>query len=77
MRIYGTMQCPDCVACCKDLEMQKVDFTFCEFADDLKFLKEFLKIRDAEPIFDAVKQGGKIGIPCILHDDGTVSLTWK
>ena len=77
MRIYGSMLCPDCVECCKDLDAAGVPYVFCDFADDLKNLKEFLKIRDAEPAFDALKQEGKIGIPCIVHSDGTISLTWK
>ena len=77
MRIYGTMQCPDCVACCKDLDARGSAYTFLEFSDDLKNLKEFLKIRDTSPIFEAVKREGKIGIPCVVYDDGSVCLTWK
>ena len=77
MRIYGSMLCPDCVACCKDLDAAGIRYTFLEFSEDLKNLKEFLKIRDENPVFEGVKQEGKIGIPCIVDDDGCVSLTWK
>lgn len=77
MRIYGTMQCPDCVVCCKDLDASGVAYTFLDFSDDLKNLKDFLNIRDTNPIFESVKQEGKIGIPCIVCEDGTVSLNWK
>ena len=77
MRIYGSMLCPDCVQCCKDLDVAGTSYVFCDFANDLKNLKEFLKIRDTEAIFDEVKREGKIGIPCIVHPDGTISLTWK
>lgn len=77
MLIYGSMLCPDCVECCKDLDKAGMVYTFCDFADDLRHLKAFLKIRDENPLFEEVKKEGKIGIPCILSDDGTVSLTWK
>ena len=77
MRIYGTMQCPDCVACCKALDAAGIAYTFLEFSNDMKNLKEFLKFRDTLPIFDTVKREGKIGIPCIVYDDGSISLSWK
>lgn len=77
MIIYGSMLCPDCVECCKDLDVAGVAYTFCDFADDLAHLKAFLKIRETDPQFEALKREGKIGIPCILHEDGTVTLTWK
>ena len=77
MLIYGSMLCPDCVECVKDLDAAGTAYTFCDFADDLSHLKAFLKIRDTEPLFDDVKREGKIGIPCLVYDDGTVSLNWK
>lgn len=77
MRIYGSMLCPDCVECCKDLDAAGTSYVFYDFADDLRNLKEFLKLRDTNPVFDTLKQEGKIGIPCIVHSDGTISLTWK
>ena len=77
MTIYGSMLCPDCVECCKDLDAAGITYTFCDFSDDLKYLKAFLNLRDSEPIFAQVKAEGKIGIPCIVHEDGSVCLTWK
>lgn len=77
MLIYGSMLCPDCVQCCKDLDEAGIEYTFCEFADDLAHLKAFLKLRDTLPVFDVLRQEGKIGIPCLVKDDGEVSLTWK
>lgn len=71
------MLCPDCVQCVKDLDAAGAAYTFCDFADDLAHLKAFLKIRDTEPAFEEVKREGKIGIPCIVYEDGSVSLSWK
>lgn len=77
MMIYGSMLCPDCVECCKDLDAAGKAYTFCDFSDDLAHLKAFLKIRDREPVFEEIKREGKIGIPCLVDDTGAVSLTWK
>ena len=77
MIIYGSMLCPDCVQCRKDLDAAGVSYEYRDFAEDLQHLKAFLKLRDTEAVFAPVKQEGKIGIPCIVNDDGSVSLTWQ
>lgn len=77
MIIYGSMLCPDCVQCRKDLDEAGVAYEYRDFAEDLRNLKAFLELRDTEEIFQSVKQDGKIGIPCIVNEDGSVTLTWK
>ena len=76
IKIYGSMLCPDCVECRKDLDEAGVAYEYLDFAEDLKNLKEFLKLRDGNPLFDWHREEGKIGIPCILREDGTVTLEW-
>ena len=75
--IYGSKLCPDCVACLSDQKAQGVEFEYRDFLDSVLFLKEFLSIRDSDPLFADVKASGKIGIPCLVYPDGTVSLQWK
>ena len=75
--IYGTDQCPDCVNCKADLDKAGVAYEYRNFSENLLYLKEFLAIRDKNSIFAPVKEAGKIGIPCILQEDGTVSLSWE
>ena len=77
LKIYGSMLCPDCVNCCNALKEAAVEFEFCDFADSLKHLKEFLRLRDGNGLFDAPRAEGKIGIPCILREDGSVTLDWE
>ena len=76
LKIYGSMQCPDCVACRKDLDAAGVAYEYLDFADDLRNLKAFLAIRDKQAVFAPVKENGSIGIPCILREDGSVTLDW-
>lgn len=77
LKIYGSMMCPDCVECRKDLDEAGVSYEYLDFADSLRNLKEFLKIRDREAMFDSLKADGKIGIPCIVREDGSVTLDWE
>ena len=77
LKIYGSMLCKDCVQCREDLDRAGVEYDFLEFQDELKNLKEFLSLRDSLDIFKTVKDNGGIGIPCIVNDDGNVSLEWE
>lgn len=77
LKIYGTLRCPDCVECCADLDRAGVEYEFADFDKDLKFLKEFLKIRDESALFDPVREAGSIGIPCIVENDGGITLGWE
>lgn len=77
LKIYGSMLCPDCVKCRDALDKAGVEYEFRDFSESLKNLKEFLKLRDDNPLFDGVRQEGKIGIPCILREDGSITLCWE
>ena len=77
LKIYGSMQCPDCTKCREDLDRAGTSYEYHDFGDDLLALKAFLKIRDSEPLYAAVKAEGKIGIPCIVDENGAISLDWE
>ena len=77
LKIYGSMLCPDCVQCREDLDKAGVAYEYLDFSENLKNLKEFLAIRDSEPIFDSVREQGSIGIPCIVDQQGSVHLNWE
>lgn len=77
LTIYGSRLCPDCVKCLQDLDRAAVKYEYLDFGEQLSALKAFLRIRDRESVFEEVRTAGKIGIPCIVEEDGTVSLTWE
>lgn len=76
LKIYGSMLCPDCVQCREDLDKAGGEYEYLDFSENLKNLKEFLSIRDQSPLFAEVKKEERIGIPCILREDETVTLDW-
>ena len=77
LKIYGSMMCPDCVQCRKDLDQAGVKYEYLDFGDSLWNLKVFLQLRDTEQVFAELKSEGKIGIPCIVREDGSVTLSWE
>lgn len=77
MIIYGSMLCPDCVQCRKELDDAGVIYEYREITENLGYMKEFLKLRDENALFAPIKVEGKIGIPCILRADGSISFDWK
>lgn len=77
LKIYGSMLCKDCVRIKADLDKAGVAYEFLDFGEKLSNLKEFLAIRDGNPLFDEIRATGKIGIPCIVKEDGGVTLDWE
>ena len=77
LKIYGSMLCPDCVQCRADLDNAGVEYEYLDFSDSLKSLKEFLAIRDSSELFTEAREKGSIGIPCIVEENGHISLTWE
>lgn len=76
LKIYGSLLCPDCVRCKAELEAAGVPFAYLDFSDDLRNLKEFLKHRDENELFAEIRSSGKIGIPCIEREDGSITFEW-
>lgn len=77
LKIYGSMLCPDCVQCRKELDAAGIAYEYCDFSEDLLNLKRFLMLRDTDPVFEPVRAEGKIGIPCMVREDGTLTLDWE
>ena len=69
--------CPDTMECCEALTKAGVEYEYLDFAEKTANLKAFLKLRDSSPLFDAVRQAGNIGIPCIQREDGSITLDWR
>lgn len=77
LKIYGSKLCPDCIDCCREFLEANIEFEYCDFAENLLYLKEFLKLREGSSVFDEIRASGKIGIPCILREDGSFTLDWR
>lgn len=73
IKIYGMKSCPDCVAVDRQVEGDS-RYQVIDIGEHVSLLKEFLRLRDNNPVFDEAKKKGYAGIPCFVLEDGTVTL---
>ena len=71
--VYSMKTCPDCTYVEEQAEGNPA-FKFIDIGEHVKNLKAFLRLRDADSVFDEVKKNGSIGIPCFVMEDGGVTL---
>ena len=76
IKIYGLDTCPGCVEVQKQIKGNE-NFEFIDIGNHVMNLKEFLRLRDKEAVFDEAKAGGYIGIPCFVLESGRISLDPK
>ena len=70
--MYGSPICPDCVEAKELLQDQSdIQFEYKNITESTKILKEFLAYRDKDPMFQPIKEAGKIGIPFFVLEDGS------
>lgn len=74
VKVIGSHLCPDTLyALCK-LSEKHIDMEFKNLSASLPDLKEYLAARDSDPLYEAVKAGGGIGIPYFVLEDGSTTL---
>lgn len=70
MKVYGTHICIDCRNYLALQKSRGFAATFIEITEDTAKLKEFLALRDHDPIFAPVREQGGIGVPFFVNEDG-------
>ena len=76
MKMYSSDICKDCRAFKALIVERGIEgaFEIVDITENTQNLREFLKMRDNEAVFEAVRERGAIGIPCFVRDDGNVTL---
>ena len=75
--IYGFPHCPDCVSCLALFDRLKIKYEFRDMSKEMKYLKDFMKLRDTSECFNKIRRDGLIGIPCIYISDTYQIFDWK
>ncbi len=65
--------CPYCMYVERQVEGNP-NFQIVDIGSHVKLLKEFLALRDKEPVLVEAKKKGDLGIPCFVREDGSVTL---
>lgn len=65
--------CPYCSYVDRQVEGDS-RFKVIDIGTDVRYMHEFMSLRDHNPVFDHSKEIGDIGIPCFVLDNGTITL---
>jgi len=52
------------------LSSHNIQFLYLDISENMLNIKTFLKYRDSAPEFDEIKKVGRVGLPCIVVDNG-------
>ena len=74
MKVYGSDICIDCRNYKALASGRKLEAAYIDITESTLNLREFLHIRDTQPLFDEVRSRGGIGIPLFVHEDGRMTL---
>lgn len=75
--MYGSHLCQDTMYALMQLKSRGVAVDFRNFSVDFGALIEFMKYREEDPMFDAVKKRGSVGMPFFILEDGTKTFDWE
>ena len=75
--VVGSHLCPDTLYALNKLTEAGIEMDFKNLSASLPDLKVYLGLRDTEPMYEKVKAGGGIGIPCFILEDGTKTMDLK
>lgn len=72
--LIGSHLCPDTVAAMNRLLAEGVEIEYKDILSCHRDLREYLNLRDNSPVFDEVRGTDRLGVPCFITEDGTVTL---
>ena len=72
--IYGLKTCPYCDYIKAQLAGKEDQFHYIDIGTNVKYMSEFIRLRDTRPEFDHSKKIGDIGIPAFVLEDGSITL---
>ncbi|WP_044113377.1 glutaredoxin [Segatella maculosa] len=76
IKMYVMKSCPYCAHVMKQVEGNP-EFKVIDIGENVRYMKEFLALRDNDPAFDEEKATGDVCIPCYVREDGSVTLMSK
>ena len=69
MKVYGSEICVDCRNFLAIKKARGFECDFIEITEDTGKLKEFLHLRDTEPVFEPVREHSGRGIPLLKNEE--------
>ena len=76
MKVYGADICIDCRNYKAIQKSRGFEAEFIDITASTVNMKEFLEIRDVDPLFKEIREEHTIGIPLFMKEDGTRTFDW-
>ncbi len=74
IKIYGLKTCPYCDFLQNQIKGKEDQFEYIDIGTHVRYLKQFMRLRDSRSEFDHSKEIGDIGIPAFVLEDGSITL---
>lgn len=74
IKIYGLKTCPYCDYVKDQIVGKEDEFEYIDIGTHVKYMSEFMHLRDTRSEFDHSKEIGDIGIPAFVLEDGRITL---
>ena len=71
LKVYGAEICGECRRFKAIMESRGIEAEYTDITESVKNMREFLQLRDEDPVFAPVKERHSIGIPLFVKEDGT------
>lgn len=68
--VFGSKFWPTCEPAKEFLSENGIKFVYRDITESMMNLKLFLNHRDNNPVFEAKKESGQVGLPCIVIGNG-------
>lgn len=68
--MFGSKHWGGCAPVKELLLQNDIKFFYADITESMLHLKNFLKYRDNNPVFEEIKKAGRVGLPCIVINDG-------
>lgn len=68
--VFGSKHWPGCQPAKEYLSEKGIKYAYLDITEGMLNLKKFLKYRDNFDQFKEVKESGRVGLPCIIVNNG-------
>ncbi len=74
LTVIGSHACPHTLAALNKLTEAGVSVDFKDILGSHADLKAYLALRDSDPLYVGIRGTSRLGIPCFIKEDGSMSL---
>lgn len=75
--VIGSHLCADTLYALNQLAAAGVNTEFKDILSCHADLREYLKLRDTHPVYEKIRGTERLGVPCFVLDDGSLTLEIK